>query len=98
MPRAGDFETVISLVAVFLFTAASVFANPAAVVDQVRTWRAAHEVEILSEFVELLAIPNLATDATNIRRNADRDPRDVREARSHDDAARTGRSTASDRG
>ena len=71
MPRAGDFETVISLVAAFLFTAASVFANPATVVDQARTWRAAHEVEILSEFVELLAIPNLATDATNIRRNAD---------------------------
>lgn len=31
-----------------------------------------HETAILSEFVDLLAIPNLARDRTNIRRNADR--------------------------
>jgi acetylornithine deacetylase/succinyl-diaminopimelate desuccinylase-like protein len=37
-----------------------------------RTYRAAHEPVILSEFTELLAIPNLASDNTNIRRNANR--------------------------
>jgi hypothetical protein len=38
---------------------------------QVRSYRAAHEIDILREFKELLAIPNLASDAQNIRRNAD---------------------------
>ena len=42
--------------------------NPAA--DAARAWRTAHEGEILAEFTSLLAIPNLATDDTNIRRNA----------------------------
>ena len=37
-----------------------------------RTYRAAHEVEILREFSDLLAIPNLASDSENIRRNAGR--------------------------
>jgi acetylornithine deacetylase/succinyl-diaminopimelate desuccinylase-like protein len=35
-----------------------------------RNWRTQHEREILSEFVELLAIPNLASDSQNIERNA----------------------------
>ncbi len=37
-----------------------------------RTYRVAHEPAILGEFTELLAIPNLASDNTNIRRNANR--------------------------
>jgi acetylornithine deacetylase/succinyl-diaminopimelate desuccinylase-like protein len=37
---------------------------------QIREWRVAHEREILREFVELLALPNLADDAPNIARNA----------------------------
>lgn len=37
----------------------------------VRAWRQAHEREILREYLELLAIPNLASDAANIRRNAE---------------------------
>ena len=36
----------------------------------VRDYRRAHEHEILSEFMELLAIPNVASDRDNIRRNA----------------------------
>ncbi len=36
-----------------------------------RDWRVQHEREILSEFVELLAIPNLASDRENIRRNSE---------------------------
>jgi len=34
-------------------------------------WRTAHEDSILKEFTELLAIPNVASDAANIQRNAD---------------------------
>jgi acetylornithine deacetylase/succinyl-diaminopimelate desuccinylase-like protein len=36
----------------------------------VREYRRAHEHEILREFMELLAIPNVASDRENIRRNA----------------------------
>ncbi|HET7456010.1 MAG TPA: M20/M25/M40 family metallo-hydrolase, partial [Gemmatimonadaceae bacterium] len=36
-----------------------------------RRWREAHEQEILREFTALLAIPNVARDSANIRRNAD---------------------------
>ena len=38
--------------------------------SSVRDYRRAHEHEILSEFMELLAIPNVASDRENIRRNA----------------------------
>lgn len=38
----------------------------------VRSFREAHEVEIISEFVDLLSIPNVAADTPNIRRNAER--------------------------
>jgi acetylornithine deacetylase/succinyl-diaminopimelate desuccinylase-like protein len=36
----------------------------------VRSYRAAHELAILREFADLLAIPNVASDEANIRRNA----------------------------
>jgi acetylornithine deacetylase/succinyl-diaminopimelate desuccinylase-like protein len=36
----------------------------------VRSWRGANEVAILRELADLLAIPNLASDDANIRRNA----------------------------
>ena len=35
-----------------------------------RAWRTEHEKEILTEFSDLLAIPNLASDLPNIQRNA----------------------------
>jgi acetylornithine deacetylase/succinyl-diaminopimelate desuccinylase-like protein len=56
-----------------LAAAAPAAAPPAAgaVREKVRAYRAAHEVEILREFAGLLAIPNLASDAENIRRNAE---------------------------
>jgi acetylornithine deacetylase/succinyl-diaminopimelate desuccinylase-like protein len=38
--------------------------------DDVRAWRLAHEKPVLQEFAGLLAIPNLASDAPNIRANA----------------------------
>src|ERR1043166_1053424 len=37
---------------------------------RVAAWRAAHEAAIVREFAELLAIPNLAPDSIDIRRNA----------------------------
>ena len=42
--------------------------NPAAAAAH--RWRVAHEQAILAEFMGLLAIPNLASDGPNIRRNA----------------------------
>ncbi len=54
-----------------LFLLASLAAaqtNPAALAA--RQWRETHEREILTEFVDLLSIPNIARDTVNIRRNA----------------------------
>lgn len=39
--------------------------------DAVRAWRGNHESAIVGELAELLAIPNVASDGPNIRRNAD---------------------------
>ena len=36
----------------------------------VRDYRRAHERQILDEFTQLLAIPNIASDTANIRRNS----------------------------
>ena len=60
-----------ALILALAFINASAFADPAAVAKQTRAWRAAHEREIMAEFVELLSIPNLAADAPNIQRNAE---------------------------
>ena len=37
----------------------------------VSTWVARHQKEIVGELLELLAIPNVAADQPNIRRNAE---------------------------
>ena len=42
--------------------------NPAA--QAARNWRQAHEPAILTEYLSLLSIPNLASDGPNIRKNA----------------------------
>ncbi len=39
--------------------------------DDVRQWREANEQHIVDQFVDLLRIPNVASDTVNIRRNAD---------------------------
>ncbi|MEO7714053.1 MAG: M20/M25/M40 family metallo-hydrolase [Gemmatimonadaceae bacterium] len=44
--------------------------SAAALRSSVDRYRRTHEVEILNEFRDLLAIPNLASDSANIRRNA----------------------------
>jgi acetylornithine deacetylase/succinyl-diaminopimelate desuccinylase-like protein len=56
-----------SLLAV-AFAALAQAQNPAA--SAAHQWRTAHEQAILAEFMDLLAIPNLASDGPNIRRNA----------------------------
>ncbi len=63
MPRLFFFllVTVFSLPAV---------AGPGDVASQVRDWRMANEQIIVDRFVELLRIPNVASDDENIRRNA----------------------------
>ena len=44
--------------------------DPARVRAGVRAWSQANDVAVLRELVEFLAIPNLASDSVNIRRNA----------------------------
>src|SRR2546423_4931397 len=60
-----------ALVLILLLLAGSLRANPAAVANQARAWRIVHEKQILGEFAELLSLPNLASDAPNIQRNAE---------------------------
>jgi len=55
----------------FLFLQGSLLADSASIAKDTRAWRAKHEREVLGEFSELLAIPNLATDTANINRNAE---------------------------
>jgi acetylornithine deacetylase/succinyl-diaminopimelate desuccinylase-like protein len=43
---------------------------PAKAGQAARAWRQAHQQQILADFMELLAIPNVAADLPNIRRNA----------------------------
>ncbi len=46
-------------------------AAPADTVAKVRAWRAAHERDVLGELFGFVSIPNVASDAANIRKNAD---------------------------
>jgi acetylornithine deacetylase/succinyl-diaminopimelate desuccinylase-like protein len=54
-----------TLLLAFLLLQSSVLAQ-----SSVRDYRRTHEHEILAEFLELLSIPNVASDRENIRRNA----------------------------
>jgi acetylornithine deacetylase/succinyl-diaminopimelate desuccinylase-like protein len=54
-----------------LQTVAVTFLNAQTPTQAADQWRAAHEQEILQEFTALLAIPNVASDKTNIQRNAE---------------------------
>lgn len=57
------------LVALTLLGAAH--AAPSPLQEKVRAWRVAHEREVIGEYLELLALPNISIDRANIRRNAD---------------------------
>lgn len=52
-----------------VFAALATAQNPAA--TAARDWRQAHEQAILTEFTDLLSIPNVAADFPNIHRNAE---------------------------
>jgi acetylornithine deacetylase/succinyl-diaminopimelate desuccinylase-like protein len=56
---------------ILLFTAAAT-AQQNDPIAAARQYRRAHAAQILREYADLLAIPNLASDAPNIRRNAER--------------------------
>jgi acetylornithine deacetylase/succinyl-diaminopimelate desuccinylase-like protein len=58
-------KRLLTLCLILVFIASLALGN-----GSVRDYRRAHEHEILSEFMELLAIPNVAGDRENIRRNA----------------------------
>jgi len=60
-----------SLAAVTGIAAAQGPATPAEIASAVRAYRTAHEQPIMKELVDLLSIPNIASDEPNIRRNAE---------------------------
>src|SRR5271157_4822083 len=59
----------IAALAVILLPAAFLFAQTPK--DAAQQWRTAHEQQILQEFTGLLSIPNVASDKSNIQRNAE---------------------------
>ncbi|MGH9419921.1 MAG: M20/M25/M40 family metallo-hydrolase, partial [Thermoanaerobaculia bacterium] len=60
---------LISLTAAFLFVASTLAQSGA--VRSIREYRQANENRLLGDFVEFLSIPNVASDQSNIYRNAD---------------------------
>src|SRR5258708_4318900 len=57
------------LAALNVWLAASVAASP--VQDAVRTYRQGHEQELMAEYREFVALPNVDADQPNVRRNAE---------------------------
>ena len=52
-------------------TVCSFASGQSSVTNSVREYRTANEHQLLSDFVEMLSIPNVASDTANIYRNAD---------------------------
>jgi acetylornithine deacetylase/succinyl-diaminopimelate desuccinylase-like protein len=63
---------LVGFAALVSLAAAQAPPSPAGVAAAVREYRVAHEQPIIEELVGLLAIPNVASDEPNIRKNADR--------------------------
>lgn len=62
-------------IVVAAFALAALLHNPATAVIHAQTsgeYRRTHEAEIINEFVDLLSIPNVASDTSNIRLNAEK--------------------------
>ncbi|MCI0339060.1 MAG: M20/M25/M40 family metallo-hydrolase [Acidobacteria bacterium] len=55
----------------FFIISSQIAAQTPSAVTAARIYRQSHEHEIIAEFASLLSIPNVASDTTNIRRNAD---------------------------
>jgi acetylornithine deacetylase/succinyl-diaminopimelate desuccinylase-like protein len=71
MPPRDILRGVIrNILSVFLLLGLASAQN-ASVTAAVRAYVSAHEHDILREYVELLSIPNVASDSTNIRKNAE---------------------------
>lgn len=68
-PRINMSLRPLILLGLLCFYTPPVYATEAA--ETARKWRQAHEQQIVDGFVELLAIPNVASDSVNIRRNAE---------------------------
>ena len=66
----GSMRLVLWMMFLLRLGGSALAADPATIADQAQAWRQEHEREILQEFSDLLAIPNVAHDARNIRRNA----------------------------
>jgi acetylornithine deacetylase/succinyl-diaminopimelate desuccinylase-like protein len=64
----GCFRVLISLLSAA--TTLGLFVQTARSQTSIRVYRRAHERQIIDEFTRLLAIPNIASDRENIRRNA----------------------------
>lgn len=62
---------VLSTALVAAFVQPAISDDQTTLQTEVREWREAHEQQIVDGFVELLSIPNVASDAVNIRHNAD---------------------------
>ena len=69
--RTPLLRTLLAALALAVLPPLPIAADPASAAEQVRTWRQAHEQQIIDDFAELLSIPNVASDAANIRRNAE---------------------------
>lgn len=60
-----------TLVLLLCGTAAALAAAPDETMTRVRAWRVEHEKQILLELFDFLSIPNVASNAADIQRNAD---------------------------
>ncbi len=60
----------ISLCVLWLFSGPALGSDRENLQNNIREWRQANEQGIVDGFVDLLSIPNVATDTVNIRRNA----------------------------
>lgn len=58
------------LIVLLLLIGERAFAQGSQAAEAARAYRQTHEHEIVSEYAELLSIPNVASDTPNIRRNA----------------------------
>jgi acetylornithine deacetylase/succinyl-diaminopimelate desuccinylase-like protein len=60
-----------TILLLFLSATTVLAGRPSSLSRETRLWRLNHERDVLTEFVELLSIPNLASDAPNMQKNAE---------------------------
>ena len=68
MARGSALRLGATLVCALVIAASS--AHAAAVRDSVRSWRKAHEQAIVTDFIALLSMPDVATNVADVERNA----------------------------